>query len=99
VTLPLGVVVTDDWVIKVCRREEDLFRDLDDTHREDLSTGKPHWFVLHMLWGIANSYLRYLNDINAAVDRLEDQLQRTLQNREVVALLRYQKSLVYFMTA
>jgi magnesium transporter len=99
VTLPLGILVTDDWVLTICRREQDLLRDLDDPHRANLFTDKPHRFVLHMLWSIASSYLRYLNDINQAVDRLEEQLQRALQNREVLALLRYQKSLVFFTTA
>jgi magnesium transporter len=91
--------VTDDWVVTVCRREQDLLRDLDDIQRENLTTSKPHQFVLHILWSVANSYIRYLGDINQSVDRLEDQLQRALQNREVLALLRYQKSLVFFTTA
>jgi magnesium transporter len=99
VTLPLGILVTDDWVITICQREQDILQDLDDLNRTDLSTSKPHRFVLHVLWSIANSYLRYLGDINQAVDRLENQLQRALQNREVLALLRFQKSLVYFTTA
>jgi magnesium transporter len=98
VTLPLGIVVADDWVITICRQKHDLLHDLDDLHWADLSTGKPHRFVLHMLWSIARSYLHYLNDINQAVDLLEDRLQRALQNREVLALLRFQKSLVYFTT-
>jgi magnesium transporter len=99
VTLSLGMLVTGDNVVTLSRREEDLLRDLDELHRESLSTDKPHLFVLHILWSIANSYTRYLADINQAVDRLEDQLQRALQNREVLALLRYQKSLVFFTTA
>jgi len=98
ITLPLGIVVTKDLVITVCRKEVDLFRDLDDVHREDLATDKPRRFVLHMLWSISNAYLRYLNEIYDSVDRLEEQLVRALQNREVLELLRYQKSLVYFMT-
>lgn len=98
ITLPLGIVLTQDLVITVCRKEADLFRDLDDFHREDLATDQPQRFVLHMLWSISNAYLRFLNDIYQSVDRLEDQLQRALQNREVLELLRYQKSLVYFMT-
>jgi magnesium transporter len=99
VTLPLRIIVTDRSVITICKQEHDLLGDLDDSHREDLSTAKAHRFVLHMLWSIANSFTRYLNDLNQAVDRLEDRLQRSLQNREVLALLRYQKSLVHFTTA
>jgi magnesium transporter len=98
ITLPLGIVLTRDLVVTVCRKEVDLFRDLDDVHRLDLATDKPRRFVLHMLWSISNAYLRFLNDVDESVDRLEEQLVRALQNREVLELLRYQKSLVYFMT-
>ncbi len=98
ITLPLGIVLTKDLVITVCQKEADLFSDLDDIHREDLATDKPRRFILHMLWSISNAYLRFLNEIYESVDRLEEQLVRALQNREVLELLRYQKSLVYFMT-
>ncbi|HUF39469.1 MAG TPA: magnesium transporter CorA family protein [Anaerolineales bacterium] len=98
ITLPLGIVLTKDLVITVCREEVDLFQDLDDAHREDLATDKPRRFVLHMLLSNANAYLRFLNDIYQSVDRLEEHLVGALQNREVLELLRYQKSLVYFMT-
>jgi magnesium transporter len=45
---------------------------------------------------VAQSYLRRLNEINQIVERLEDRLQRSQHNREVLELLRYQKSLVHF---
>lgn len=98
VTVPLGIAVTRNRVVTVCRQDLDIFRDLDETHRADLSTEKPYRLVLHMLWSIANAYLRFLNDINETVDKLEDELHRALQNREVLEILRYQKSLVYFRT-
>ena len=47
----------------------------------------------------ASKYLLYLREINRTVDSLEDQLQMSMQNRELLGLLKYQKSLVYFTTA
>lgn len=55
--------------------------------------------VLRLLELSAEAYLDKLEQINAAVDTLEERLQRSLENREVLDLLRYQKSLVYFTTA
>jgi magnesium transporter len=98
-TLPMGIILTDDWVITICRHEHDLLREMEHKHQDTLSTHKPHLFVLHLLWGIANRYLSQLDEINKVVDRLEDRLGRSLQNREVLELLRYQKSLVYFTAA
>jgi magnesium transporter len=99
VTLPLGLIVTDKWVMTICLHEQDLLRDLPPEHESDLSAAKPARFVLHLLWNAANSYIRHLSEINAIVDRIEERLQRALENREVLELLRYQKSLVHFTTA
>jgi magnesium transporter len=98
ITVPLGILVTDDTILTVCQYDHELLRNLDEERRSAFSTRQPHRFVLHFLWGIATRYLAHLNDINQAVDRLEDRLQRALQNREVLELLRYQKSLVHFTT-
>jgi magnesium transporter len=50
-----------------------------------------------MLWSICNSYLRYLDDINQAVDQLEDRLQRAPRTDKYAAA--FSKSLVFFTTA
>jgi magnesium transporter len=97
--LPLGLIVTDKWVMTICLHEQDLLRDLPPEHESELSAAKPARFVLHLLWNAANSYIRHLSEINAIVDRIEERLQRSLENREVLELLRYQKSLVHFTTA
>jgi magnesium transporter len=99
VTLPMGIIVTDDLVVTICRHEHELLRDLPLEHQNDISTAKPARFVLHLLWSVGNNYLLHVGEINKIVEGLEDRLQRSLQNREVLELLRYQKSLVHFTTA
>jgi magnesium transporter len=64
-----------------------------------LSTGKRNRFVLRILLQVANKYLYYLREINKTVEKIEDQIQQSLRNKEVLELLKYQKSLVYFTTA
>ena len=61
--------------------------------------GKRNRFVLQVLLGTAQRYLFHLSAINKGIDQLEDRLQRTPRNREVLELLKYQKSLVYFTAA
>ena len=51
-----------------------------------------------MLLATANKYLTFLRQINQRTEALEDQLQLSMQNKEVLELLKYQKSLVYFTT-
>jgi magnesium transporter len=99
VTLPVGMIVTDEWVMTICLHEHELLRDLPPEHQLELSTAKPSRFVLHLLWNAANSHIHHLSEIDEIVERIEEQLQRSLQNREMLDLLRYQKSLVHFTTA
>ena len=65
----------------------------------DLKTAKRYRFVLYVLLETATRYLSYLREINRSVDQVEDQLQKSTRNRELLELLKYQKSLVYFTTA
>jgi magnesium transporter len=65
---------------------------------EKLSTEKPDRFLLQLLDVMAEGYLTYVRDINQAVDKLEDKLQRSQRNEEVLGLLKYQKSLTHFTT-
>jgi len=64
-----------------------------------LSTAKHNRFVLQILLITAHRFLSNVRKINRAVDRLEDRLQHSLRNRELLEMLKYQKSLVYFATA
>jgi len=54
--------------------------------------------VLRVFWQVADAYLSAVREINASVERLEDELKRSLRNEEVLGLLDYQKSLTYFAT-
>jgi magnesium transporter len=47
----------------------------------------------------ANRFLAYLREINRLVEATEDKMQASMQNREVLELLKYSKSLVLFTQA
>jgi len=47
----------------------------------------------------ANRYLGLLRQINKTAEALEDRLEKSTRNREVLELLKYQKCLTYFATA
>jgi len=98
-TLPLGIVLTDTSVLTVCKRENGVIQELVTGRVKGLSTVKRIRFVLHLLLRTAAKYLSHLREINRMVDSLEDKLQLSMRNREVLELLKYQKSLTYFTTA
>jgi len=98
-TVPLGIIQTDRAIVTVCSFESDLIRGLTNGRVRNLSTTKRNRFLLHIFLVAAQQYLTYLRSINKTVDVLEDKLQLSTRNREVLELLKYQKSLTYFTTA
>jgi magnesium transporter len=99
ITIPLGLILTDQYFITVCSKETDILQPFMDGRIKGFSTVKRSRFLLHVLLVTANRYLAHLREINKAVDTLEDKLQDSMKNRELLELLKYQKSLVYFTTA
>jgi magnesium transporter len=98
-TIPLGIIIMDSFVVSVCKHENDIERILVNGKYRGMKTGKRYRFVLYALLETATRYLFHLREINRTVEHLEDQLQKSTRNREVLELLKHQKSLVYFATA
>jgi magnesium transporter len=99
ITIPLGVLIKGNVVVTICRYEKDIFKVLADGKYRLLKTGKRYRFALYIFLETATRYLTHLREINRITEALEDQLQKSTRNREVLELLKYQKSLTYFATA
>jgi magnesium transporter len=98
-TLPLGLVISAEWIATVSRKPSEVLGRLRAYVAKDWPAGAHHRFVLHALDVTAQAYLSELRAINRHVDALEIELRGSLANREVIELLKYQKCLVYFATA
>ncbi len=95
-TMPLGIIVNDRFIVTVTRQPYQVLDDFSAGKFRGLSTGKRYRFILRLLLSIANHYLAYLREINKNTEIIEDKLQSSMKNKEVLDLLKYQKSLVYF---
>jgi magnesium transporter len=98
-TMPLGVILDSQWILTLSRRASEVMQEFAAGRVRGLSTAKRNRFILQLLHQTASKYLSYLREINKAVDLLEDQLQLSTRNKELLGLLKYQKSLVYFTEA
>lgn len=98
-TVPMGVIIKDNLIVTICRHDNHITNILTNGKYKGFKTAKRYRFVLYVLLETATRYLTYLREINRAVDYVEDQLQKSTRNREIMELLKYQKSLVYFTTA
>lgn len=98
-TIPLGIIIVGGVIVTICRYETDILKPLLNGKYRHLRTGKRYRFVLYVFLETASRYLAHLRDINRTTEALEDQLQKSTRNREVLELVKYQKSLTYFATA
>jgi len=98
-TAPISVVLLPEYLITIESREIGLFEKLVENPPSGLAPHNKTQFVLNLILLAGLDYLKCLHEINMAIDQTEDHLQRSLRNREVLQLLNYQKSLVYFSTA
>jgi magnesium transporter len=99
ITIPLGIILTDQYLVTVCKRNNDIIQEFSSGRARDFSTTKHSQFVLRLLLGTATKYLSYLREISRVVEALEDKLQLSIRNQQVLDLLKYEKSLTYFTTA
>ncbi|MDX9865499.1 MAG: magnesium transporter CorA family protein [Anaerolineaceae bacterium] len=99
ITLPLGIIVKDDYIITVCRIQHEIIQRFADGIERNFATQKRNRFLLQIMLKSASTYLADVRKIDKTVETLEDQLEKSMQNKGVLELLKYKKSLVYFTTA
>jgi len=99
ITIPLGIILSEQYLVTVCKRNNDILQEFASGRVKDLSTSKRNRFILRLLLGTATRYLNCLREISRTVEALEDKLQMSIRNKEVLELLKYEKSLTYFTTA
>ncbi len=98
-TVPLGIMHTDHCLVTVCAQENPVIRDLVSGLMKTVHTAKKNRLTLQLFLRNAQRFLIDVRYINKQVDRTEDRLESSTQNKELLELLRLEKSLVYFMTA
>ena len=99
ITIPLGIMIKSNFIVTICRYDKDMFKILANGKYRMLKTAKRYRFVLYIFLETATRYLTHLREINRMTEAIEDQLQKSTRNREVLELLKYQKSLTFFATA
>lgn len=99
-TVPLGVIFNEDHFISICFYKTEL---IDDfvlyTQRKHLLVKNHYDLVLKLLLSSSIWYLKYLKQINQRIKLAEDNLEKSIKNEELQALLELEKCLVYFITS
>ena len=98
-TLPLGIVLTEEALVTVMLKESPLVNDFIDGRVKTFYTYKRTRFILQLLYRNAARFLSYLKQIDKASTRVEGELHKSMKNKELIQMLKLEKSLVFFSTS
>ena len=98
-TSPLGMILNDDYIVTVCLEDTNLLEEFNLSRIKGIATFKKTRFIFHTLNRKTTLFLRYLRDINRRAEKMEAELTKSMKNKELLALLNFQKSLTYFSTS
>ncbi|VAW19867.1 Mg2+ transporter protein, CorA-like, partial [hydrothermal vent metagenome] len=100
-TIPLGIFMAEDYTLTLCLQHNEILP------IEQPSPFREHYhqitdvinFILRLFLRSGNTYLRYLKQINQMTALIEQDLEKSIKNRELNKLLKMEKCLVYFITS
>ncbi len=98
-TIPLGIVFTKDAIVTVCLKETPVLGDFINKRVKSFYTHFKSRFILQILFKNATLYLLYLRSIEKISNKIENDLQKSMKNKELAQLMKLEKSLVYFSTS
>ncbi|MDR0409033.1 MAG: magnesium transporter CorA family protein, partial [Spirochaetaceae bacterium] len=98
-TVPLGIILFPDKIVTICQRSGDVLDGIVSNRVKGVSLRSQSAFVLSILSRAAYTFLRALKELNRNSTEIENALQKSVRNYELIKLLKLQKSLVYFTTS
>ncbi len=100
-TVPLGVFIGENYTLTLCLRDNEILP------MEEHSPFRKQYheitdninFILRLFLRSGNTYLKYLKQINQQTAAIEQDLEKSIKNKELNKLLKMEKCLVYFITS
>ena len=98
-TVPLGIIITEDYVFTISLRSNRILSDMADGVVKGIQTRMKTRFVMQLLLRITAIYLQDLKQIDKTSAVMEQKLSGAMKNQELIQMLELEKSLVYFSTS
>ena len=95
VTIPLGIIVTDEVVVTTCLEDISLMDNFLNHRVRNFYTFMKTRFVFQILYRNAQLYLTALRSIDRQSDKLEAQLENATKNEHLIDMMELEKSIVY----
>ena len=97
-TLPIGVILTPDYVVTICSEPNRIISDM-EKGRGKFSTTQKTRFLLLIFLNISQRFLFCLRQIDRFANQTEKRLYKHMENKELLSMLKLDKSLIYFSTS
>lgn len=88
-----------DCIVTVTLRENMTINAFAQGKQRGLNTNHKTRMLLQMMMHISRGYVKYLRNIDRQFNENEKKLRETLRNKELIKMLGFEKSLVYFSTS
>jgi magnesium transporter len=99
-TIPVGVVFKEEICITLSFYKTEMLTDfVVYTQKKNIDIKDNFDLVLRLLLSSSVWYLKYLKQVNQKIKLAEDNLEKSIKNEELQALLQIEKCLVFFMTS
>lgn len=99
-TIPVGIVFKDEICVTISFHKNEMLSDFVNYTQRKKSDVKDNFdLTLKLLLSSSVWYLKYLKQVNQKIKLAEDNLEKSIKNEELQALLQIEKSLVFFMTS
>ena len=100
-TVPLAIFLTENFTLTLCLEYNDILPiDNASPFREQYREITDNInFILRLFLRSGSLYLRYLKQINQMTSSIEQDLEKSIKNKELNKLLKMEKCLVYFITS
>lgn len=98
-SVPLGVILTEKFIMTICWTDCEVLRDFSSNRVKGINLSDFPAFLIQILSRADITYLRYLKEINRRAQGIQGELQFAIENKEILQLLNLQKSMVFFTTS
>lgn len=98
-TIPVGIVLTENNIITISLKDVPVLKYFYDFRMVKFSSKKRNRMFLQILYRNAALFLTYLKQVDKMSTKIEEGLHKSMKNKELIQMLKLEKSLVYFATS
>jgi len=95
-TIPIAIFLKENLFLTVCLKDNETFNYFIDNQAKQFNTVNTIQSTLKILLKNTSFFIHYLFSIDKESDLVEERINRSSKNKELIKLLYLQKSLIYF---